>query len=592
MRKHIRRYGLPGLILAVGGVMAVETTQVLATPADEVETSERSPSPAKVTKKIDRLMAAAWRAEKIKPRRAATDAEFLRRASLDIAGVIPSEDQTRRFLKSKKHDKRGALIQELLKSEDYARTMGLRYAYLLVGRDYLIRAKTVKQVMKARRMRRRMMGGGVDEGMPGYDPNNLEILTLTEWLGKHFQENTSWGKVASQLIAAEGTVTKNPATHYMLKHMRNGKAAEITGSVMKVFQGIQLQCAQCHTDKMNPKLTQRVFYGVAAYFSRVAVRRTLPPGVTRQMAKKNPKLRGPFEIWDRPRGQIRIPAPPGEVGRLVLPEFFVNGRVTNPGNLVKRRQELAKMIVSKKNPYFAKATVNRVWSFFFNRGIVNPVDAVNQKDHPLPKVLELLEEDFKRSNYDMRRLVEIIVNSRAYGLSSAGPEEGKEDELTLFARAPIRSLTAEQLFYSVLEATGMEDIRTGNRRQKRRLERMKFFLLRKFVRTFSEDESDEEVDEGTIPQALMRLNGPLTNDAVRARPGHPVYDRLFRMRKLDSRINAIYLRVLSRFPTKAERKTLKKYLKTKRARYAAGQAQAYADVFWALLNSSEFNLNH
>ena len=121
---------------------------------------------------------------------------------------------------------------------------------------------------------------------------------------------------------------------------------------------------------------------------------------------------------------------------------------------------------------------------------------------------------------------------------------------------------------------------------------MKFRMLAQFVRTFGNDESDEALDEGTIPQALLRLNGPLTNDAVRARPGHPVYDRLFREENLDKRIETIYLRVLSRFPTKKERKVLRTFLKRKEARYALGQARAYADVFWALLNGTEFNLNH
>lgn len=597
MIRH-RIYLLPAALLLAGGLIADTAQRAFAAPkkSDETQARRAAPKPAQVARTIDALMATEWRKAGVKPRKAASDAEFLRRASLDLTGVIPDEVTTRKFLDSREPGKRAKLLQSLIKSDDFNRSMSLRWSYLLVGRDFLYRSRVMKQAKKAQRMRRRMMGGGkdMDEGMMSDDDS--EALTLNEWLEKQLKQNVSWGKVAGELISAEGRADKNPATHYMLRHLRQGKAEDVTGSVMKVFQGLQLQCAQCHDDKMEAKFTQRLFYGVAAFFTRTQSRRLPPDGMTYReyrMAQKNSKKRikpGPFAIVDRPAGQIRIPAAPGEEGRLVLPEYFVTNRVVNPGNNVKRRSELAKMITAKSNPYFAKATVNRMWSFFFGRGIIQPVDAINQTDHVHPKVLELLTEDFKASDYDMTRLTEIMVLTRAYGLSSAGTEDNKEDELALFARAPLRNLSAEQLFYSVLEATGMEDLKKADRRTRRRLARMKYQTLRQFLRTFSEDEDSEELDEGTIPQALLRLNGTLTNDAVRARPGHPVYDRLFRMRKLQKRIDTIYLRVLSRYPTQDESRRLKSFLLKRKK--AVEQAQAYSDIFWALLNSSEFNFNH
>jgi hypothetical protein len=156
----------------------------------------------------------------------------------------------------------------------------------------------------------------------------------------------------------------------------------------------------------------------------------------------------------------------------------------------------------------------------------------------------------------------------------------------------MRTLSAEQLFYSVLGATGVEDVRSRDVRTRVRLERMKVALLRKFLQTFGDDEAQEVVDEGTIPQALLLLNGPLTNDAVRPRPDHPLYQRLFQMKSVDERIETIYLRVLGRMPTEEERAALRTDLSSGDARTAAGMAQAYADIFWALLNSSEFAFNH
>ncbi|MGE0709276.1 MAG: DUF1553 domain-containing protein [Planctomycetota bacterium] len=605
----------PALALAAGAtVVALETTRVFAGPAGEGETTKtetkRSVPPAKdVAKKIDSLLAAKWRDAKVKPARRTEDSEFLRRVALDVTGSIPSEDVTRRFLHSDKPGKREALIQELVESKAADRTLALRWAYLLVGREYLIRAKAYKQVMRLRRMAERMRAGGGDGEMggesmggtkpregekemsPGYGEDE-EILTFNEWLERCFAEKRGFDQITTDLISAKGTTVTNPAVHYMLRFARDGKAPEMTGHVMRVFQGLQIQCAQCHDDKFEPTWSQHTFWGIAAFFARTGARRLPPPGMTMAEAIKN-KKQGPYELFDRAVGQIRIPAPPGEEGRLVLPEFFVTGAVINPANAVDRRLELAKLITDKDNPYFAKAIVNRFWSFYMGRGIIDPVDAINQKDYPLPELMNLLTEDFKASGYDSKRLIEIILRTDAYQLSSEGKEDGRDDALTLFARAPLRSLSAEQLFYSVAQATGVEDVGNGDRRARRRLEQIKFQTLQQFVRTFgTDDENDETVDEGTIPQALMRLNGPLTNKAVQARPGHPVYDRLFRMPKLKDRIDTIYLRVLSRYPSAEERKKVTKYLSQPESRAAAGHAQAVADVFWALLNSTEFNLNH
>jgi hypothetical protein len=273
----------------------------------------------------------------------------------------------------------------------------------------------------------------------------------------------------------------------------------------------------------------------------------------------------------------------------VLPRFLT-GEVVRPGGGIDRRAELARIITAPNNPWFARAMVNRMWSFLFGRGIIDPVDDLETTDYPHPEALALLEKDFKESGYDLRRLVEVIVASRAYGLASHGPEETREQELALFARAPMRGLSAEQIFYSVLSATGVEDVRDDA--QRARLERQKFQMLRKFLQTFGDDEGEEKVDEGTIPQALLLLNGPLSNDAVRPRVGHPLYDRLFKMKSHDERIDAVWLRTLSRYPSDDERKAMRDLLASDEAKTAAGQAQVWGDTMWALLNSAEFAFVH
>jgi hypothetical protein len=544
--------------------------------------------PGSVAKRIDRLMADTWKAEGLKPAPRAADAEFLRRVSLDLAGVIPSEKETRAFLRSRSKSKRADKIVELLSSQRHARSHGLRWAYLLVGRQYLIRAKGMAAAAKARD-RRKAMDGPMQGPMDAEEMGISEdAYSVDEWLAARLYENTPWDEVASQLIAAEGRVDQNPAVHYMLRYARDGKAAEMAGSVMRVFQGLQVQCAQCH-DHPYTETTQRDFWGLAAFFGRTNVRRA--PPTTEQVKRRGKKAKGPFLIAERRMGQTRMPSPAGETGPLVLPKFL-EGQVINPSERRSRRAALAALVTAKDNPRFARATVNRVWSFFFGRGIISPVDEINQEDFVHPDVMALLERDFTASGFDLRRLMQVIVSTRAYQLSSEGEAEGREDALALFARAPLRSLSAEQLFYSVLEASGAADVRVQDRRARRALERRKFQLLQQFVRTFGEDEGEEVVDEGTIPEALMLLNGPLTNDAVRPRPGHPVYQRLFELRDVAQRVRLLYLRVLSRPPTQAELVKVQRYLAHFHRQGPQATARAYADVVWALLNSSEFNLIH
>lgn len=588
MRQHAVRLLLAAGLITVGGA-------AFAGPEDEAPPARpvaSLPATSEVAAKVDALMASGWSAAKVTPRGPSTDAEFLRRLSLDVTGAIPDEAVVRAFLASEAPDKRARAIRDALQSDGYARSMAMRWSYLLVGREFLLRSmqyRALERMVKAGEARREGQGmepmgpsmGGGDMSDAPYDG---PVPPLVEWLEGKLASNTPWDQVTRELLTADGSAAENPATHYALRYLTKGEtASELAGSAMRVFQGLQIQCAQCH-DHPYTQWTQQDFWGVAAFFSRTTARREPPPDGDK-------RKQGPFIISDRDNGQIRIPAPPGEVGRLVLPRFLT-GEVIRPGAGVDRRAELARLVTAPSNPYFARATVNRVWSYFFGRGIVHPVDDLETKDHPHPKVLDLLVADFKASGHDLRRLSEVILLTRAYQATSVGPEEGRDAELAQFARAPLRSLSAEQIFYSVLSATGVEDVRTSDRRARQRIERIKVQVLRKFLQTFGDDEAQEVVDEGTIPQALLLLNGPLSNDAVRPRPDHPVYERLFRMKSHDERIETVYLRVLGRQPEPAERQALRDALSTPEGKTAAGQAQLFADIYWALLNSPEFVLNH
>ena len=567
-------------------LLALLATPALAGPSDEVAL----PPPEAVSAEVDALMEQVWKEKGIEPAKPASDAELLRRMCLDLHGVIPEEERVRAFLGDKSRAKRQVLVRALLEEEAFARFSALRWSYLLVGREYLFKSFAVKKVMDMRARRQERMEGMEGGTQPGADEMDGEmeprddrpVPPLTAWLEDRLRENAPWDQVVRQVVAAQGTVEENPAGHYLVRHLRDGKAEELAGSSMRLFQGLQIQCAQCH-DHPYTAWSQHDFYGVAAFFSRAAARRVPDPDA------KNGK--GGFEVLERPDGQIRIAAPPGERGQMVLPRF-TTGQVIPPGKGVARREELGKLLTSPENPWFAKAMVNRFWSFLFGRGIVTPVDDLEVGTSLHPQVLERLARDFRDSGHDVRRLVEVMLLTRAYQLGSAGPVETRAAQQEALARMPLRQLSAEQLFYSVMEATGTGDARTRSLRERARLERTKVQLLRQFLQTFADDEAEEVVEEGTIPQALLLLNGPVSNEAVRPRPGHPLFDRLFKLEGLKARAELVWVRFLGRQPTPDELRTVEKLFARPDGKTAAAQAQGWSDVMWALLNSPEFSFNH
>lgn len=546
----------------------------LCGPSDDVAL----PPPEAVSAELDLLMEQVWRKEKVEPAAPASDLELLRRASLDLQGVIPDEARVRAFLSDRRPEKRQELVRALIKEEAFARFTALRWSYLLVGREYLFKTYAAKKLMD---MKARMDGQGETEA-ESEPRDDRPVPPLVGWLEDQLQKNAPWDQVVREVVGAKGAADENPATHYMIRHLRDGKAEELAGSAMRLFQGLQIQCAQCH-DHPYTEWKQHDFYGVAAFFTRTAARRKPDPD------KKDGK--GAFEVIDRPDGQIRIAVPPGERGQMVLPRF-ATGSVIPPGRGVDRRTELGKLMTAADNPWFAKAMVNRFWWFLFGRGLANPVDDLEVGTSKHPEALERLARDFKDSGFDVRRLVEVIALTRAYQLASGGKEETRAAQLELLARMPLRQLSAEQLFFSVVEATGTGDTRTTDLRARARLEKTKLQLLRQFLQTFADDEAEEVVEEGTIPQALLMMNGPVSNDAIRPRPGHPLYDRLFALPELEQRVDLVWVRVLSRPPTPDERRAVRALLERPEAKTAAGQSQAWADVVWALLNSPEFCLNH
>jgi hypothetical protein len=285
-------------------------------------------------------------------------------------------------------------------------------------------------------------------------------------------------------------------------------------------------------------------------------------------------------------------------GRGPEPKFLLGSTVKDtPG--VDRREVLARWTTSSRNELFARAFANRLWGVLLGRGIVHPVDDFHAENEPSnPELLKHLGDELVRSGFDVRHLVRVIANSEAYQRTSRNPRGIERPDDALFAAGPVKPLSVEQSFDSFFRATGAEGyLETrlreglGNRTGMRRYGQIvdpRMVIYESFRRTFADDEGAEaEEFTGTIPRGLMMMNGAQVNDLVTAKPGRPLRKILDEEKSDRERVRRLYLTVLSREPSPGETSAARAHLETSR-----NEVQGYEDLFWALLNTTEFMSNH
>lgn len=494
-------------------------------------------------KRVDELLYAKIRQLQLEVSPQANDAEFLRRVTLDLTGKIPSANVAAEFLSVKNAFKRERYIRQLLDSPESS--------------AYLARVWTTW-----------LLGNATE--------NEVEATRLREWLQTAFAENRPYDEIARQLIAATGPSHQDGAASYLLRYDLN--PTELAARTSRFFLGLSMQCAQCHDHKTEP-WTQRDFYGVVAFFSSTH-QEPLYEDVF-ENGRRQRRYVGSY-LRDSEATPVTIP----HKGTVVAPTYLDG----SPARLLpgqSARQAYAEWVTHPDNSYFAKATVNRVWAYFFGRGFVEPLDGFGVKNPPTnPELLDFLARDFVERGYDLRYLVRVLLNTEAYQRSSKTTEKNKHDEL-YFTHALIRPLTATQLFSSLLEATEVE---SAEKRRRRDFEAMRRAYERQYEFLFGNDEREAEVShKATVSQALMMLNGALVNEGSRDVSGTRL-DRILRtVSSRDKRLDTIYLTVLSRLPTPAERSYFRFYYEGSSYR---DKDKCYEDLYWSLLNSAEFATNH
>ncbi len=542
----------PSLALGALGVFLGAILGILdpATAGDQPprqSASQKHTATSSQVAAIDQAIAAVWERAGVKPARPATDDEYLRRAYLDLLGRIPNIQEARAFLNIRDHDKRGKLVEYLLNHPDYPKNFATQWTVLLIGR--------------------------------GNQGRMVDRAALTSWLRKQFGSERPWNEVVHELVSSSGSNKDNGAVNYILAHM-GFEAVPLTSRTTRLFLGQQIQCTQCHDHPSND-WKQIDFWGINAFFKGIKADPVRRPNATGMQVVDH------IEVSDEPTdAYVRFDKRNGMVG-IAFPRFL-DGRKISQGTDVNRRAELGKLIADPNNEALAKAFVNRMWGHFLGRGFVHPVDDFGPHNPPShPALLDRLGKDFRESGYDVKKLIRWIMASRAYQLSSI-KTKGSEKEESLFTSMQLKPMTPEQLFDSLLTATSAHRAGAADEGGRRRDDWMRQFLF-----AFANDEGEESTNfQGTIPQALMMMNGDLMREALSGKPGSLLCD-LLEHSGAQSRspentmIDSLYLAALSRHPTPRELTQAREYL----GKYP-DSLQVLQDLFWALLNSNEFILIH
>lgn len=484
---------------------------------------------------IDKIIKAKLEKAKVTPSSKTSDEDFLRRVYLDLTGRIPSVEQTLAFLESKESNKRAKLIDQLLQSKEFGQHQADIWQALLLPRNS---------------DNRRLLQ---------YFPN------FTKWLQEQFNANVGWDKITHEILTATGPVDKTgPATYWLA----NPTADKATDNVTRMFLGVQLQCAQCHNHPFTD-WKQAEYWHMAAFFTRVG-----PEG----NAKRAAKAGGTIQISESPKAarKQRLPA-----SAMKLPPKFLDGEQPKLRSSEPLRPVLAGWMTSPKNPFFAKAMVNRTWGQLFGRGFVHPLDDMHEGNTPShPDLLKELARQFVATKFDLKYVFRAICNSETYQRSSKPTANNLKAAPELFARMAVKPLTPEQMFDSLVKLVGTSEPRPKN--AKGAGGRTNLNPRDAFVAFFGiEDGADPTEYQAGIPQVLMLMNGPRLNKAAFANP------IVRSARGKAELIEKLYLTVLSRYPTSTEKERINRFLQDNRDDVRVG----VAGVLWAMVNSSEFALN-
>ncbi len=503
---------------------------------------------------IDTQVQAAWQKEKLKPAPAADDATFLRRVHLDLLGTIPTHDEARQFLDDSDQQKRDKLITRLLADPRFARHQATVWDLTVFGRH-----------------------------PPNPDATRNRTF-FKNWLTEKFERNEPFDRWVRALLLAE---EEGSELFYVAF---NNRPEDLTEAFSRIFLGTQIQCARCH-DHPYTDLSQKDFYGMAGFFVRLVVLDQGNSGSGEKQVKK-------YKIGEKGSGDVLFAgnmkeAKPGKKGEPVKPAFLRGGPLTEPPlpagfkdpemktglkSLPKpefsRKEKLAEWATAPANPFFARAAVNRVWGQFMGRGIVHPVDDFEANNKPaLPALLDTLTQQFIEHQFDLKWLIGELVSSQTYQLASTGAAKGALPQH--HERGRLRPLSAEEIIAALTVAGGdpapkHEGVTTEY-----------------FNRFFGEPTNGQGDFQGRLSEHLFLNNSSNVRAFISRKKGSLADSIILSTEPWERRVDRMFLAVLTRLPSEAERAKFVAYLQSDPKTDALVE-----EAIWVLVNLGEFRFNH
>ncbi len=486
---------------------------------------------------IDRAVFAKLNRMRIAPSEPCTDAEFLRRASLDALGVLPSPEEVHAFGADATPDRRARLVDRLLARPEFADFWTLKFADILRANGRLIETKGTH--------------------------------AFNRWIRANLERNVPLDRFVRELLTANGSTLRNPAANYYRISRDPENSTETTA---QLFLGVRIQCAKCHNHPFE-RWTQDDYYGFAAFFSRIK--------------RKAGSLPEDEVVYGADAGEVKQP----RTGKTMKPKALGGPTFDDSGspdpNMLDRRESLARWLTGPENPFFARSLANRVWYHLIGRGIVEPVDDFRDSNPASnDELLDGLTADFVKGGFDLKALVRSILVSRTYQLSSKTNELNAADSL-YFSHAATKLLPAEVLLDAISAVTGTTTPFDGLPKGTRATQIPDGKMENPFLKTFGRPARElacecERESDSNLSQALQLIGGATVNGKLRDDGG-----RMARLAKSDASPEQIarelYQVALARDPNATETAAAAKHLAA-----TADRRQAVEDLGWVLINSKEF----
>ncbi|MES2469498.1 MAG: DUF1549 and DUF1553 domain-containing protein [Verrucomicrobiota bacterium] len=493
---------------------------------------------------IDELAYARFRQLGVFPSEPCSDAEFLRRASLDTLGILPTAEEARKFLADPDPQKRAGVIDRLLQHPAYADHWAAKWADLLRPNPDRV-------------------------GVKG-------VYILDQWIRDSFRQNKPYDQFVREIVTAQGNTHQDgPAVIYRDRR----EPAELTTMFSQLFLGVRLDCAKCHHHP-NEKWSQEDFYRMAAFFAPLKQK---GGGISTPISGGNETF---FVVAG---GSLKHPVT-GEV----MPPQPPDGPPAAAAGEADPRQELAGWMLDPANPFFARAIANRVWSHFFSKGIVDPVDDFRLSNPPAnPALLDALAGELVRAKYDLKPLMRVILTSHLYQLSSQ-PNETNAADTRNFSRFYRRRMGAEMMADAIGDVTGVPTPYPGLPTGSRAVQAWTYKVDSRTMDAFGRPNSSSDCPcerniKPTIGQALHLMNSQVLHGKLTSSEAQARVQRLAAGNGAPAEIvTELYLACYSRLPTDEEIQLATASF----ADHPVIRRRAIEDLLWALMNSAEFVFNH